>query len=382
MADLLNYATSINLVSALIVGIVIASSYAGMIRGASGSARHLFFLIMEGVLTVASLMAAWKLTDIFSPKLQLWLMSQKIEVPNESLGLLKQMYYTLITGVRDFSMLRFGLVFMILYIAIKQMAYWVWTYVSLPFQAGGRSAAAGRRWAASGLIGGVIGTVIGSARALFAVAFLFVYVTLLPQAPLTQYIQSSEMYKAGATKVIQPFTGDFIAKKLPVFTRAVEEEFTNILRRKYEVIDQRIPDNIAEAAREIVAAAESDEEKARMLYDWVGTRIEYDWEKVKLYEEQNIWKEQTPEDTFATREGVCIDYSRLYAVMARSVGLDVKVVTGLGYDGRGSYGPHAWNEVYISENKRWIPLDTTWVSSGKNWFNPPDFYQTHVKERA
>ncbi|MNR04313.1 Transglutaminase-like superfamily protein [compost metagenome] len=105
-----------------------------------------------------------------------------------------------------------------------------------------------------------------------------------------------------------------------------------------------------------------------MLYSWVGTRVQYDWNKVKLYEEQRIWKEQTPEDTFNTKEGVCIDYSRLYAQMARSVGLDVKVVTGLGYDGQGGYGPHAWNEVYLRETNKWVPLDSTWVASGANWF--------------
>lgn len=108
--------------------------------------------------------------------------------------------------------------------------------------------------------------------------------------------------------------------------------------------------------------------------------MKYDWNKVKMYEEQRVWKEQTPQDTFTSREGVCIDYSRLYAVMARAVGLDVKVVTGLGYDGKGGYGPHAWNEVYLAEKDKWVPLDSTWYSSGGNWFNPPNFDQTHIRE--
>src|SRR5690606_22318868 len=104
------------------------------------------------------------------------------------------------------------------------------------------------------------------------------------------------------------------------------------------------------------------------------------YDKVELYETKGIWKEQTPEDTFATRIGVCIDYSRLYAVMARSVGLEVRVVTGQGYDGRGGYGPHAWNEVFMKDTDSWIPLDSTWVVSGDNWFNPPDFDQTHIRD--
>jgi transglutaminase-like putative cysteine protease len=153
-----------------------------------------------------------------------------------------------------------------------------------------------------------------------------------------------------------------------------------ILKRKYEVLDAHVPEDVASAALEITAGKETDEEKAKALYQWVGTRVKYDWEKVRLYEEKRIWKEQTPEDTFTTRTGVCIDYSRLYASMARTVGLDVKVVTGLGSDGRGGTGSHAWNEVYLAEKQTWVPLDSTWVSSGGNWFNPADFYKTHIKE--
>ncbi|MNI42667.1 Transglutaminase-like superfamily protein [compost metagenome] len=116
-----------------------------------------------------------------------------------------------------------------------------------------------------------------------------------------------------------------------------------------------------------------------MLYDWVGTRISYDYAKAENYERNRIWKEQTPQETFDTRLGVCIDYARLYAVMARSQGLQVRVVTGRGYDGQGGYGPHAWNEVYLPESGTWIPLDSTWAKSG-DWFNPPDFASTHVRE--
>ena len=88
--------------------------------------------------------------------------------------------------------------------------------------------------------------------------------------------------------------------KVPVFTRAVEQEFTNILQRKYEVLDAKIPGNIADAAKEVTASGKTDEEKAKLLYKWVGSRIKYDWDKVTLYEEKRIWKEQTPEDTFNT----------------------------------------------------------------------------------
>jgi transglutaminase-like putative cysteine protease len=228
----------------------------------------------------------------------------------------------------------------------------------------------------------LIGALTGVGRAVLLIALLFTYAALFPHNPVTQYIEDSKLYQKGAQEIIQPFTGDFLANQLPVFTRAVESEFKQILQRKYDVLDADIPHNIADAAKGITAKAKTDEEKARALYTWVGTRVTYDWDKVNQYEQQRIWHEQTPEDTFATKKGVCIDYSRLYAVMARAVGLNVKVVTGRGYDGQGSYGPHAWNEVYLTEKHKYVPLDSTWVSSGANWFNPPNFSETHIREDA
>jgi transglutaminase-like putative cysteine protease len=237
-----------------------------------------------------------------------------------------------------------------------------------------------QRTFASGIIGMCIGAALGAARALVIVFILFVYVTLQPQSTLSSYAQGSSIYQQSASQILAPFSEDFIASQVPVFTRAVQQEFQHILQRKYELIDRHIPTDIAGAAIEITKGFTSDEEKAHALYEWVGSRIVYDHEKVRRYEEENDWMEQTPKDTFMSRKGVCIDYARLYAMMARSVDLDVRVITGLGYDGRGGYGPHAWNEVYVTDSNEWIPLDSTWASSGGNWFNPVQFEETHIAD--
>jgi hypothetical protein len=385
MGQLLNELGSINWVTVLIAGILVLSIMQGMRLGASSSARRLMLLLAEGVATVLGLIASWKLATWLSPQIQAWLIGLHIEIPTMELNFFQQLYYTIITAVRDFALLRFGILFLLGYGLIKQILY----RIIEPLLKGGISEPARYRVEGahgkgssiiSSLLGGIIGTITGAGRALMVIAGLFVFTTLLPQTSLTSYIQASTWYQKGATEVIQPVTGNFIANQLPVFTRAVEQEFTNILQRKYEVLDAQIPPNIADAAKEVAAKGKTEEEKAQLLYKWIGTRVNYDYDKVDLYEQKRIWKEQTPEETFATKKGVCIDYSRLYAVMARSVGLEVKVVTGLGYDGRGGYGPHAWNEVYLNDKKQWIPLDSTWVASGGNWFNPPNFEQTHIRE--
>jgi hypothetical protein len=382
MTDLWKEITVLNAITVALLLTMLLSFAQGIYRGASSSARSLFLLMVEGAATVVSLFAGWHLTTWLSPKVQLWLSELGLVIPAEELGFWEQLYYTAMTGMRDFSLLRFSVLFVLSFGLIKQLVYRLLDPLFGAWLAE-RAAASGKPETPtiiSSLIGGAIGLVTGAARSLMLIAILFVITTLFPQTPAADYIQASALYQKGAKEIIRPVTGEFLETQLPVFTRAVEEEFANILQRKYEVVDAKIPADIAEAAKQVAAKGATDEEKARLLYKYVGTRIKYDWDKVKLYEEQRIWKEQTPEDTFASKKGVCIDFSRLYAVMARSVGLEVKVVTGLGYDGRGSYGPHAWNEVYLSESGRWVPLDSTWVASGGNWFNPPNFNDTHIKD--
>jgi hypothetical protein len=380
IADFAGLIQDVNLVSLILVLLIAGSAVQGLTRGGSGSAKRLALLVLDGVLTVLGIVIAWKCAEWLSPVVEDALTRADLSIPQDTIGPLRQLYYTFATGIRDFSLLRFGVILVVGYSLVK----WLLARISYPLllllYTEGRHPGERRRSFLSGTAGLAIGSLIGAGRALMLVAVLFIYTTLFPQAKLTEYIQASAMYQRGATEVIQPFTGDYIAEKAPVFTRAVEAEFSHILQRKYEIIDANVPGDIVEAAKQITAGLTTDEEKARKLYEWVGTRVDYDWDKVKNYEERRQWHEQDPEETFETRKGVCIDYSRLYAAMARAVGLQVKVETGLGYDGQGGYGPHAWNVVYLGEKDTWVPLDSTWVGSGGNWFNPPHFYDTHIKE--
>jgi hypothetical protein len=372
-----------NLMSVLLLVIIMGSAVQGMRKGAFGSARQLIALLLEGIITILALFLSWKWMVWSSPHVSNWLISRNIQIPNAELNMFRQMYYTFVTALRDFSLMRSAILFLIGYGALKNVLTWL-LYLGLAHWGTGNSQAEPskeKNWMSAGA-GGLIGTLTGAGRAIMLIALLFTYTALFPHNSFTAYIEGSQIYQKGAQEIIQPFTGEFLANQLPVFTSAVESEFKQILQRKYEVVDAQIPADIADAAKQITEKAATDEEKARALYSWVGTRITYDWDKVNQYEQQRIWHEQSPEDTFATRKGVCIDYSRLYAVMGRAIGLDVKVVTGRGYDGQGSFGSHAWNEVFLTDEQKWVPLDSTWVSSGGDWFNPPGFNDTHIRDAA
>jgi hypothetical protein len=368
---------------AVAVAIIIAVSlWQGMKRGAPGSAKHLLLFLWETVCTIASLALAVRFATALGPVVEAHLKDADLAPPSGEIDNWSLAWHTFVTGVRDFLLLRIGLLFLVGYIAIRLLLRLIGESVMRFIAAtGGRSlriqAADNRGGALSRAAGAALGFVHGGGRALVLMAALFVYVSLLPNAPLAGRIESSPLYREASERLLEPVAGGVMAEQGPVLSRAVEAEFRRILQRRYEIIDRDVPDDIREAALRITADAKDEEAKARALYDWVGTRIAYDWDKADAYTERGEWREQTPEDTFRTRRGVCIDIARLYAAMARSAGLEARVVTGLGADGRGGFGPHAWNEVRAGE--RWIPLDATWALSG-DWFNPPEFDRTHVRE--
>ncbi|MFC2128920.1 transglutaminase family protein [Bacteroidota bacterium] len=77
--------------------------------------------------------------------------------------------------------------------------------------------------------------------------------------------------------------------------------------------------------------------------------------------------------TYESGEGECAAQSKLFAALCRSVGIPARVVIGGLYTPLfgGSFGPHAWNEVYMGK-AGWIPVDAT--------IEEPDYINSgHVK---
>lgn len=377
-----------NMVTIVLALIVLFSIWEGVSKGASGSMRHLFFIVAELCISILTLIGSYRLTLECSPWVADWLQGLPIQVPNRELLWYENLYYSVVTSIRDFPLLRFTIVLLFIYLILRSimrvlmMGFYLLAGLNKSEEHVRAGQSAGRRSrsltavAISRLTGAIVGSLTGALRVVLVVLFLFGYVTLLPENGLSRIIQASNAYQVTANRIIEPIAGKWIAKQLPVFSAEVEKQLNELLQRKYEVIDNHIPQDIELAAVEITKDAATLEEKARKLYDWVGSRVTYDWSKANNYIDHGVWKEQTPQDTFESRTGVCIDYARLYAVMGRAAGLEVRVITGLGYDGKGGYGPHAWNTVRI-DDQQWIPLDATWASTG-DWFNPPNFEATHV----
>ncbi|WP_151737196.1 transglutaminase domain-containing protein [Paenibacillus tengchongensis] len=369
----------IDVITIILLLVVLFSLVQGWSRGFARAAGGLFGLLGSGLLAAASLALAVPAAVYMSPAAGSW--AEGVQLPDETLSGWQQVYYTAVSVLAGSPVVRFLLILLLAYLLIRLILGLL--LMLLPLSLPRRSKGWGERriTPASRLSGAVIGFGIGLVRGLVLVFILYLGVALNPDSGFSRYVESSPLYRQSAAAVFEPLGAEQVRGKLPVLTEAVSAEMNDILRRKYEVIDHAISPDIEGAAADIAGAAGSDEEKARLLYDWVGSRIAYDYDKAENYVQNRVWKEQSPQDTFDTKLGVCIDYARLYAVMARSQGLQVRVVTGLGYDGQGGSGAHAWNEVYLSEKEKWIPLDATWAGSG-DWFNNQDFAETHVKENV
>ncbi|WP_029192224.1 transglutaminase domain-containing protein [Paenibacillus harenae] len=372
-------------VAIIVLLLLLGSLVQGMRRGASGSAKRLFFFVWEGIVVILCLVLAGRLAKALSPAAA-DLLVRHVKLPLRELNGIEQVWFTLLTSLRDFALLRYGVLFLLGYLLLRAVASLIEPLLERLADVtlhGGRAEEPrdrlpGKR-GMSRFAGALIGAAHGAGRSFVFVALLFVYVSLVPGGWYADKISDSPLYSEAASW-LAPVAGDVLEGQGPVLAKAVQSQFQQILQRKYEIIDYAVPEEIEQAALVVTKDAHTKEEKARRLYDWLGTRIAYDWDKADNYVRKGIWKEQTPEETFATRTGVCIDIARLYAVMARSAGLEVRVVTGMGSDGRGGYGPHAWNEVQVGDNgNHWIPLDATWAASG-DWFNPPQFDETHIRE--
>jgi transglutaminase-like putative cysteine protease len=106
---------------------------------------------------------------------------------------------------------------------------------------------------------------------------------------------------------------------------------------------------LIQKARELTAGSKDAWEAVQRLGRWVAESIGYD-----------IPGGVSARNTYDVREGECGAHSRLMAAFCRGVGIPARVVWGCMYVSSlgGSFGQHAWNEVYMGE-RGWVPLDTT-----------------------
>lgn len=224
-----------------------------------------------------------------------------------------------------------------------------------------------------------------------------------PSPVLSGWMNESSVYQNLHAKALSPVLNSNLAKNIPVIlNESIAETMEMVIPediQEYEIypssqqphsgnsriikyfngvtLDKAVQSNedIDKTAREIVGNEKSSTRKAYLIYRWIVRNIDYDYQKVVEVNRNTNQIDSGSIVAFNTRKGICFDYSCLYVSMCRAVGLKVRLVTGLGYNGV-VWGGHAWNQVYSSAEERWINVDATFGCNG-NYFDKPDFIVDH-----
>ena len=131
--------------------------------------------------------------------------------------------------------------------------------------------------------------------------------------------------------------------------------------------------------KNIIKDCTTEREKAKKIYDWVGTNIVYDTELSENLNNKIFNNVFGAKYAYSNRSGICFDFASLYAVMAIESNMRVRLVVGKAFDGE-SFGSHAWNEVYLADEDKWINVDATFWGLDDS-FDSNCFEETHILEK-
>lgn len=98
----------------------------------------------------------------------------------------------------------------------------------------------------------------------------------------------------------------------------------------------------------------TDKEIIEVVYNYIIENIVYDYGKINNLEYNYI---PDIDEVLENGSGICYDYAALLSAMLRSQGIPTKLIKG--YSATTSVY-HAWNEVYLANEERWIIIDTTY----------------------
>ena len=125
-----------------------------------------------------------------------------------------------------------------------------------------------------------------------------------------------------------------------------------------------------ELADEICAGCETDEEKVRAFYEWIISNCEYDYEAAPVFQYFDVRK------TLQTKQGICFDFSHLFAAFCRSQNIPCYAVDGISRNNNADR--NTWNRVYYDGT--WWNVDIT--TDNSRTANGKELYGFHKLEGA
>jgi len=122
---------------------------------------------------------------------------------------------------------------------------------------------------------------------------------------------------------------------------------------------------IVQKANELLIGEDDAYEAIFKLAAFTNQEIEYNLDY--------FGRQEKASNVLLSKEGVCAEYSTLYAALARSVGIPTRVVSGVAYGNvyGSEFNAHAWTEVYLP-TYGWVSVDPTFGEIG--WVDPAHIY--------
>lgn len=113
-------------------------------------------------------------------------------------------------------------------------------------------------------------------------------------------------------------------------------------------------ERITALSNQICAGLTSHYDKAKAIFDWVTSNIEYDYD---YYYHKKTTVALQAEEVLEVKLTVCEGYSRLMQALLQAQGIPAVYVRGTSNNSSGT-NDHAWNMAYV--DNRWIYIDSTW----------------------
>lgn len=210
-----------------------------------------------------------------------------------------------------------------------------------------------------------------------------------------KYLEESQLYSYISKEAVIPLSNSKLAKKLPNIVnnsfKIVVKEATNLdpnLKNNKRItiyyngvtLEQGIKSNdeIDKFAINMVKDKNETREKAKFIYKWVGNAVVYDDEKANRVLNNDMQVKSGAIPTFYSKKGICFDYACLYAAMCKANNIKVRIITGQGFNGS-NWVNHAWNQVYIEQENKWVNVDSTFLIGG-DYFDSKRFVLDHKEE--
>ena len=125
-----------------------------------------------------------------------------------------------------------------------------------------------------------------------------------------------------------------------------------------------------ELADEICADCDTDEEKVLAFYNWIIANFEYDYDCYPVFQYFDVRK------TLQTKQGICFDFSHMFAAFCRSQYIPCYAVDGISR--KNNADRHTWNRVYY--DGAWWNVDIT--TDNSRTANGKELYGFHKLEGA